>query len=63
MYVYDGNSAFAPQIGNLTGIPPYNPENIVSTGPHIYISFITDETETASGFIIMYDAGENSLLS
>ena len=37
-------------------------DGVVSTGPEIYISFLSDDTETASGFKIKYDAGKKGFL-
>ena len=59
VYVYDGNTWGATEIGMLTGFAPYLPDNIVSTGQDIYLSLVTDVTETASGFKVKYDAGKN----
>ena len=56
MYVYNGDSMLATEIGRLTGIFS---DNFVSTGPDIYISFISDENLTKLGFRIQYDAGKN----
>ena len=63
MQVWDSDSPEAEEweeIESLTGYSPYLPDNIVSRGPEIYITFVTDETETASGFKIKYDAGKYS---
>ena len=55
MYVYDGDNVFAPEIAVLTGILP---DDVSSTGRDIYISFISDDTVTTSGFIIHFDSGK-----
>ena len=55
MYVYDGDNAFATEIAVLTGILP---GDVSSTGRDIYISFISDVSETASGFRIHFDTGK-----
>ena len=53
MYIYDGNSTLATEIARLTGIIP---DDVISNGSDIYISFISDLTETRSGFKIKFDA-------
>ena len=62
MYIYDGDNPLATEIGTLTGLSPYLPDNVISTGPDIYISFISDTTETANGFKIRYNAGKKGFL-
>ena len=56
MNVYDGDGLNATKIGRLTGIFP---DNVVSTGPDIYLSFVSDENLSKSWFKIQYDAGKN----
>ena len=57
--MYDGDSPFAPEIAAFTGSSTL-PDYVVSTGPDMFITFLSDETETRSGFKIWYSAGENS---
>ena len=54
MYVYDGSSLFDIELASLTGIFP---DDVTSTGTELYINFISDESETAPGFLIQFDAG------
>ncbi|MBN1199026.1 MAG: C10 family peptidase [Bacteroidales bacterium] len=51
--VYDGNSASAPLLGTYTGssLPP----DVSSTGPAMFITFTTDGTGTAQGFLAEYN--------
>ena len=53
MYVYDGDSLLAREIGSLTGILP---NNVASTGPDIYIRFSSDNAGSSAGFQIAYEA-------
>ena len=55
LYVYDGPSLLDVQIASLTGILP---EDIISSGPDIFLNFLSDDTETMDGFKIQYDAGK-----
>ena len=54
VYVYDGGSLFDIELALLTGIFP---DDVISTGTELYINFISDESETAPGFLIQFDAG------
>ena len=56
VHVYDGDSPFSSLIVSLTGI---HLDNVASTGPDIYIRFVTDNIQSSSGFRIRYDAGKN----
>lgn len=50
--VYDGNNNAAPLIGSYTGssLPPI----LTSSGPTMYVSFISDQTNVASGWTANY---------
>lgn len=52
--VYDGNSASATLIGTYTGssLPP----DVSSTGPAMFVTFTSNETTTAQGFLAEYEA-------
>ncbi|MBE0646972.1 MAG: T9SS type A sorting domain-containing protein, partial [Bacteroidales bacterium] len=51
--IYDGNSASAALIGTYTGtsLPP----TVSSTGPEMFITFTTNETGAAQGFLAEYE--------
>ena len=53
--IYDGNDIFATEIASLSGILA---EVVMSSGPNIFLNFLSDDTETSSGFKIQYWAGK-----
>jgi hypothetical protein len=52
--VYDGADQNAPLLGSYTGNTP--PSNVVSTGGKMFITFISNSSNTASGFLALYNA-------
>lgn len=52
--VYDGTSQTAPLLGSYTGSTL--PSNVVSTGGKMFISFVSNSSNTASGFLALYTA-------
>ena len=46
---------FDTELASLTGILP---EEITSTGPDIFLNFVSDSTETTPGFRIEYASGK-----
>ena len=50
LYVFDGIDVIAA----LTGVLP---EVVSSTGPDIYLNFLSDDSEARPGFKIRFDAG------
>ena len=52
LMIYDGNSASAPLLGTYTGstLPPITN----STGPALFVSFVTNSSTTAPGFQAQY---------
>lgn len=61
VYVYDGDNRFADEIARLTGSPDEKdgfPFTVMSTGRDIFIYFLSDDTETTSGFKIQFEAGK-----
>ena len=53
--VYDGPSVLDIEIASLSGILP---DTVTSTGPDMFLNFLTDSSVTAPGFKIRYDAGK-----
>ena len=53
--VYDGSSMLNTQIASLTGILPVP---VTSTGPDIFLYFVSDDTVTNPGFRVEYDSGK-----
>jgi len=51
--VYDGNSASAPLLGTYTGSSV--PSDVSSTGPEMFVTFTTDGSGTAQGFLAEYN--------
>ena len=56
MKVYDGDSNSAYMLGSLTG--DVLPSDMVSTGPDIFINFVSDDEVAKIGFRIQYGAGK-----
>ena len=52
LYIYDGEDNAAPLLAKLTG--DVIPEDIVSSSNKVFIEFITDGANTASGFYLNY---------
>ena len=61
MYIYDGDSTLADVLGSFTGFETATP--VQSTGADLYINFVSDETETLSGFSLQYEIGKNFVMS
>ena len=59
MSVHDGDNQSAKEIARVTGTAQQFSRNfaITSTGRDIFINFLSDDTETASGFKIQFEAG------
>ena len=55
LYLYDGNSPSATEIASLTGMVP---DDIISSGPNIFLNFLSDDTETSFGFRIKHARGK-----
>ena len=53
--VYDGPSMFDIEIESLTGL---HAETVTSTGPDLFLNFVSDSSETTVGFSCRYDAGK-----
>ena len=53
VYVYDGSDAFGTLVGTLTGVLP---TGLTSTGTDMFITFISDDSETTPGFRIEFAA-------
>ena len=53
VYVYDGGNSFVTEIAVLTGTFT---EDVTSTGTELFINFLSDDTVTAAGFRIQFDA-------
>jgi len=51
--VYDGTDASAPLIGNFSGSTVPSP--VTSTGPKIFVTFITDGSGSAPGWLASYN--------
>ena len=47
---------FGTELGSLTG--DTIPDDIQSTGPDLYINFVSDDSENWDGFIIQYSVGK-----
>ncbi len=56
--VYDGNDATAPLLGSYSGTLTAMP-TVASTGPSMYITFVTDGTATANGWMANYSTTVN----
>ncbi len=56
MTVHDGRNESANMLKNLTGSAP--PDEIVSTGPDMFIKFVSDFNVTGIGFRIRYKVGK-----
>jgi len=52
LYIYDGEDNNAPLLAELSGNSI--PEDIESTGNSVFVEFITDDENTASGFYMNY---------
>ena len=59
LYVYDGYDRLATAINVLSGTS--QTITLVSTGPAIFMTFVSDTTTTQSGFKIKYAAGKYEL--
>ena len=58
--VYDGDSVFATEIGVLTGLQL---DPVMSSGPDIYLNFLSDQSEQTAGFRIQYERSKNEFLN
>ena len=56
LYVYDGYDRLATEIDVVTGST--KPNDLVSTGPALFMSFVTDTSLPQSGFKIKYQTGK-----
>ena len=50
--VYDGNDATAPLLHTFSGTS--RPSDVFSSGNTVFVSFVTDDTNTKDGFMIEY---------
>ena len=53
VYVYDGGISFGTEIAVLTGT--FN-DTVTSTATELFVYFLSDDTVTAAGFRIQFDA-------
>lgn len=54
IYLYDGDSIKASLIASVSGAPSTPPGGFESTQQYMFVRFITDSTDTASGFSASY---------
>lgn len=52
--LFDGSDDSSPSIGRYCGYVAPNPPNIQSTGPDMFIRFVSDDTYEYKGFIARY---------
>ena len=50
--IYDGDSIFATEITSLTGI---HSDPVMSSGPDMYLNFVSDYSTGEAGFRIQYE--------
>ena len=60
MIVYNGDSPIALEIAKFTG--NILPNQIVSSGPDIFIKFVSDYITAVKGFSIQYGAGKKYVI-
>ncbi len=56
--VYDGGDASAPLLGTYSGTPGTMP-SVTSTGPKMFVTFVTDGSGTANGWMANYTTNVN----
>eukprot|EP01043_Picozoa_sp_COSAG02_P011915 COSAG02_NODE_448_length_22102_cov_11.767032_2_plen_1431_part_00 len=54
--IFDGSNSGSPELAQLSGDLSDLPDTVESTGPNVYISFVTDVSVTAAGFTLEIDS-------
>ncbi len=56
--VYDGNSTSAPVLGTFSGTAI--PSSVTSTGPQMFVTFVSNGSTSAQGFLASYETTVNA---
>ena len=59
LHIYDGDSVFATEITSLTGS---HSDPVMSSGPDMYLNFVSDYSTGNAGFRIQYEPSKKKNL-